>query len=101
VIENARPVTGAVPVLVRVMVWLAEAAMAMLPKFRAEAVTTRCDWMPMPVRVALMGREESEVEMATVPVRVPVWLGVKVICSVQLVAGARVLPGVGQVPTAV
>ena len=57
--------------------------------------------MPMPVSGALMGRVESEVAMAMVPVRVPVCVGVKVICSVQVVAGARVLSGVGQVPVAV
>ena len=57
--------------------------------------------MPVPVRGALMGRVESEVAKETVPVRVPVWAGVKVICSVQLVAGARVLLEVGQVPVAV
>ena len=39
--------------------------------------------------------------MGTVPVRGPVWVGVKVICSVQVVAGASGLPGVGQVPVAV
>jgi hypothetical protein len=57
--------------------------------------------MPMPVRGTLMGRVESDVEIETELVRVPVCVGVKVICSVQLVAGARVLPGVGQVPMAV
>ena len=37
----------------------------------------------------------------SVPVRVPVSMGVKVIWRVQLVFAARVLPGVGQVPMAV
>ena len=72
--------------------------MAMLPKLRAEGVICRWDWMPMPVSGAVMGSEESEVETATEPVRVPVCVGVKVICSVQVVLGARVLPGVGQLP---
>ena len=75
--------------------------MAMLLKLRAEGVICRCDWMPMPVSGAMMGRVESEVETAMVPVRVPVCVGVKVICSVQVVLGARVLPEVGQVPAAV
>ena len=48
-----------------------------------------------------MAREEREVLMATVLVRGPVAVGVKVICSVQVAAGARVLPGVGQVPVTV
>jgi hypothetical protein len=98
---KATLVTGAVPVLMSVRVWFEEAPTAMLPKLRAEGVTCRCDWMPMPVSVALMGRVESEVAMETVPVRVPVCFGAKVICSVQLVAGARVLLGEGQVPVAV
>jgi hypothetical protein len=92
---------GAVPVLVRVRVRLAEAPMAMLPKLRAEGAMTRCDWTPMPVTGTLMGNEEREVAMARVLVRVPVAVGVKVICSVQVAAGARVLPGVGQVPVTV
>src|SRR5712675_2687885 len=98
---RARLLTEALPVLVRVRVRLAEAPMAMLPKLRAEGVIWRCDWTPMPVRGTLMGRLERDVEMARVLVRVPVTVGVKVICSVQLAAGARVLPGVGQVPAAV
>ncbi len=57
--------------------------------------------MPMPVRGALMGSAESEVAIEMVPVRVPVCVGVKVICSVQVVAGASGSPGVGQVPVAV
>jgi hypothetical protein len=89
-----------VPVLVSVTVRLAEALTAILPKLRAEGVTARCDWMPVPVSGALMGSVESEVAMEMVPVRVPVWVGVKVICSVQLVEGARVLFAVGQVPVA-
>ena len=84
-----------------VLLALAEAPMAMLPKLRAEGVMSRRDWTPMPVSGTLMGRVESEVAMARVPVRVPVWVGVKVICSVQVAAGARVLPGVGQVPATV
>jgi hypothetical protein len=96
---RARLLTAAVPVLVRVMVWFAEAPRAMLPKLRAEGVICRCDWMPMPVSGTLMGRVESEVAMATVPVRVPVWVGVKVICSVHVVLGARVLL-MGQSPVA-
>src|SRR5271155_5705943 len=95
-----RLATSAVPVLARVTVRLAEAPMARLLKLSAEGVICRWDWMPMPVSGALMGRVESEVAMETSPVRVPVWVGVKVICSVQLVAGARVLPEVGQVPVA-
>ena len=86
--------------MVKVRVRLAEAPMAMLPKLSVEGVICRCDWMPVPVRVALMGRVESEVAMETLPLRVPVWVGVKVICSVQLVAGVRVLL-VGQLPVAV
>src|SRR5271154_4701419 len=97
---KARLVTGAVPVLVRVRAWLAETPMAMLPKLSAEGVICRCDWMPMPVSGTLMGRVESDVAMETVPVRWPVCVGVKVICSVQLVAGARVLLA-GQVPVEV
>src|SRR5882757_4835105 len=97
---RARLLTAAVPVLVRVRVRLAEAAMAMLPKFRAEGVICRCDWMPMPVSGTLMGRLESEVLMATVLVRVPVTGEGKVFCSGQVAGGARVLPGVGQVPVA-
>src|ERR1700731_154645 len=98
---RARLLTGPLPVLVRVRVRLAEAPIAMLPKLRAEGVICRRDWMPMPVSGTLMGRLESGVEMARVPVRVPVCGGVKVISSIQLAAGARVLPGVGQVPVAV
>src|ERR1700679_599139 len=97
---RARLVTEAVPVFERVRVRLAEAPMAMLPKLRAEGVIWRRDWMPMPVSGAVMGSEVSEVETATEPVRVPVWVGVKVNCSVQVVEGARVLPGVGQLPAA-
>lgn len=93
-------VTTAVPVLARVRVWLAEAPMAMLPKLRAEGVICRCDWMPVPLSGTLMGRVESEVAMATVSARVPVWVGVKVICSVQVVWEARVLL-MGQSPVAV
>src|SRR3979490_2888149 len=98
---RARLLTGAVPVLVSVRVRLAEAPMAMLPKLRAEGAMTRCDGTPRPVRGALMERLEREVSMARVLVRVPMAVGVKVICSMQLAAGARVLPGVGQVPAAV
>src|SRR5258708_39560549 len=94
---RARLLTAAVPVLVRVRVRLAEAPMAMLPKLRAEGVICRRDWTPMPVSGTLMGRLESEGLMATVLVRVPVCVGVKGVCSVQLAVGARVLPGVGQV----
>ena len=92
---------AAVPVLVRVRVRLAEAPTAMLPKLRVVGVIWRWDWAPMPVSGTLMARVEREVAMARVPVRVPVAVGVKVICSVQLVAGARVLPAVGQVPVTV
>ena len=87
--------------MARVRVRLAEAPTAMLPKLRVAGVIWRWDCVPMPVSGALMGRVESEVAMARVPVRVPVWVGVKVICSVQVVVGARVLSGVGQVPVAV
>ena len=52
--------TGAVPVLVRVRVRLAEAAMAMLPKLRAEGAICRWDWTPMPVSGTLMAKEERE-----------------------------------------
>ncbi len=73
----------------------------MLPKLSVVGVTVRWDCVPMPVSGALMGSVESEVEIARVPVRVPVCVGVKVICSVQEVSAARVLFGVGQVPVAV
>ena len=54
--------------------------------------------MPFPVKATLIGSVESEVVMETVPARGPVCVGVKVACSVQVVEGARVLPGVGQSP---
>src|ERR1700716_359256 len=98
---RARLLTVGGGVLVGVGVRLAEAPMAMLPKPRAEGAMTRCDWTPMPVSGTLMDRLEREVSMARVLVRVPMAVGVKVICSMQLAAGARVLPGVGQVPAAV
>jgi hypothetical protein len=94
-------VTAALPVFERVRVRLAEAPMAMLPKLRAEGARRRCDWTPMPVRGAVMGRVESEVEMPTVPVRVPGAEGVKVTWMVQLVARGSALPVVGQVPAVV
>jgi hypothetical protein len=94
-------VTEAVPVLVRVRVLLAGAPMAMLPKLRLLGVIWRWDWMPMPVRGAAMGRVDSEVARLRVPVRVPDWVGMKVTWRVQLVAGARVLPGLGQSPVTV
>src|SRR5213076_2233879 len=93
---RARLLTVAVPELVRVR--LAEAPMAMLPKLRAEGVIWRRDWTPMPVSGTLMAKAEREVLTARVLVRVPVAVGEKVICSVQVAAGARVLPGLGQVP---
>src|SRR3982074_2205583 len=68
---RARLLTGAVPVLVRVRVRLAEAPMAMLPKLRAEGAMTRCDWTPMPVSGTLMDRLEREVSMARGLARVP------------------------------
>jgi hypothetical protein len=94
-------VTAALPVFESVRVRLAEAPTAMLPKLRAEGARRRCDWTPMPVRGAVMGRVESEVEMPTVPVRAPGAEGVKVTSRVQEVAGGSVLPAVGQVPAAV
>ena len=80
----------AVPVLARVRVRFAEAPMAMLPKLREAGVMVRWDCVPVPVSGALMGRVDREVAMARVPERVPVWVGGKVICSVQLVFAARV-----------
>jgi hypothetical protein len=56
--------------------------------------------MPVPVSWMLMESVVSEVAMEIVPVRVPIWVGVKVICSVQVVFGARELL-VGQSPVAV
>ena len=88
--------------LERVRVWLAEAATAMLPKDRADGVTWRLDWMPMPVRDTVRGRVvEAEVARPRIPGRGPVAVGVKVTWRVQLVAGARDAPGVGQSPAGV
>ncbi len=87
---------GAVPVLVRVRVWAADAPTAMSPKLKVEGTACRCDWMPMPVRGMLIGRVLREVATLAMPVRVPVCVGTKVICAVQLVAGASGLPAVGQ-----
>src|ERR1700677_2994817 len=95
---RVRAVRAAGPVLVTVTVWLAEAPRAMLPKLRLLGVICRCDWMPMPVRGAAMGRVDSDVAMLTLPVRVPDWVGLKATWRVQLVVGARALPGVGQSP---
>ncbi len=52
--------------------------------------------MPVPVRGMLIGRVLREVATLARPVRVPVCVGAKVICAVQLVAGASGLPAVGQ-----
>jgi hypothetical protein len=52
----------------------------------------------MPVSVAVRGRVEMEVESERIPVRVPVWVGAKVIWTVQLEADVRVLPEVGHPP---
>ena len=87
---------GAVPVLVRVRVWAAEAPTAMSPKLSVEGTACRCDWMPVPVRGMLIGRVLREVATLARPVRAPVCVGAKVICAVQLVAGASGLPAVGQ-----
>jgi hypothetical protein len=95
---RASALSGAVPVLARVRVRLAEAPTAMLPKLRLPGVIWRCDWMPMPVRGTASGRVERAVAMLTAPGRVPGWVGLKVTWRVQLVLGARVLPRVGQSP---
>ena len=86
--------------MVRVRVRLAEEPTAMLPKFRRAGAIWRWDWAPMPVRGTMSGRVVREVVRERVPVRVPGWVGVKVIWTVQLALGARVLPAVGQLPVA-
>jgi hypothetical protein len=98
---RARLVMGAVPVLVRMRVWAAEAPSAMLPKLRLEGVVWRWDWMPVPVTGYSMGRVEAEERMESSPPMVAAVVGAKVTCSVQLVEAARVLPSVGQSPVAV
>ncbi len=90
--------TGALPVLVRVKERMAGEPTAMLPKLRVAGAIWRWDWAPMPVRAAMRGTLEAEVVRERVPVRVPVWVGVKEIWRVQLEAMGRVPPGVGQEP---
>jgi len=94
-------VTGAVPVLLSNRERLAEAARAMLPKLSVEGVICRWDCAPIPLRSALKESVESEVVTLTEPGRVPMAAGVKVIWRLQVVLGARVFPGLGQVPVAV
>ncbi len=47
----------------------------MLPKLRVEGVIRNCAWVPMPVRAAVSGSVEAEVETLRVPVRVPGCVG--------------------------
>ncbi len=87
-----------VPVLARVRVRLAGAARAMAPKLRLAGVICRCDCAPVPVSATVSGRVDAEVVTLAVPVRVPMMVGAKMICAVQLVAGARAPPASGQEP---
>ena len=88
---------GVAPVLVRVSERMAGAPSAIEPKLRLLGEICRCDCAPMPVRGTINGRVEAEVATLSVPVRVPDWVGMKTTCTVQLVPGASVRPGIGQV----
>ena len=74
-------------------------AMLNKPKLRVAGVIWRWDCAsPVPVRAPVRGEAEADVERESVPVRVPVWVGVKVTWRVQLEAGARMNPAAGQKP---
>jgi len=89
---------GAVPVLASVSEREAGVPTAIDPKLRLAGVICRWDWMPTPVSGTVSGALTEELAMVRVPASVPDCMGVKLISRAQLVPGASVAVGVGQVP---
>jgi hypothetical protein len=84
-------VTGALPVDVKVRVWVADDSTAVLPKFRLVALIVRTGFealVPVPVRdtVAVAFEDESLVT-TKLPVAAPETVGVKVICKFRVWPG--------------
>ncbi len=90
----------ALPVLASVKVWFEATPSTTLPKASALGVTTRCDWMAIPVSATCSGSVDAEVAMESIPVRVPLIFGVKTTSTVQLELAVSNPPAAGQLPPA-
>ena len=97
---SAMPVMGAVPEFERVSERLVWEPTAIGPKLRPVGDICRRDWMAVPLSATVSGAVVAELAMERVPVREPVWVGVKVIWAVQVAFAASVAPVDGHVPLA-
>ena len=96
----AMPVTLALPVLSSVSVSAAEKPLSTLPKASEPGVTFRCASTAIPVRETVSGNCVASLDRLSVPVRVPVAVGLKVTVSTHETPAASVDPMAGHIPAA-